>query len=114
MVYLLMLFATPRRKLFRGKVLTMWVRRAIRFFRPRGFGSLDVRGLILRTFQVMVPAFYFDHGSWQILPWLWGIVLYLDDYLTGDEDQWKRFKDWARNKIKWRMELPAPARQETA
>lgn len=35
-------------------------------------------------------------------------VLYLDDYLTGDDEKWKRFKNRVRNKIKWRMHVPQP------
>ena len=34
------------------------------------------------------------------------IALHLDDWLTGDDDEWKRFKEWAANKVKWKMELP--------
>lgn len=44
----------------------------------------------------------------QAIQWTAFIALYLDDYLTGDDDRWKRFKDEARNKVKWLMELPAP------
>lgn len=41
----------------------------------------------------------------------WGgyILMLLDDYLFGDDNSWKKFKEWAGNKIKWKMELPQPA-----
>ena len=42
--------------------------------------------------------------------WFLVIVLYLDDYLFGDDDGKRRW-DWVRNKIKWKMELPEPARR---
>lgn len=35
-------------------------------------------------------------------------ALYLDDYLTGDDERWKRFKE-LKNKVKWRRFRAAPA-----
>jgi hypothetical protein len=34
------------------------------------------------------------------------IVMELDDYLNGDDDDRKRRREWARNKIRWLMDLP--------
>ena len=117
-VYLGVLFATPSRKLYRGKILTMPFRRRIRYFQPRSIGARDGRGFCFRLLQLPVAAavltIFSLNGAWNMVPWLWCIALYLDDYLTGDDERWKRFKDWAGNKVKWRMELPVPARQETA
>lgn len=36
-------------------------------------------------------------------------ALYLDDYFTGDDDDMKKKWQEVRNKIKWKMKLPAPA-----
>jgi hypothetical protein len=42
------------------------------------------------------------------------VCLYLDDYLTGDDDKWRRFWEGVRNKIKWLMKLPQPASEPRA
>lgn len=82
-----------------------------RFFAPGWSPSGLTRGFRTRTRQFMVifcvcvPVTYLT---------LWGavgygasiIALVLDDLLTGDDDRWKRFKDRARNAIRWRMTLP--------
>lgn len=39
------------------------------------------------------------------------ILLYLDDYVTGDDEKWKRFKETLKNAVKWKMPLPARSTQ---
>jgi hypothetical protein len=48
---------------------------------------------------------------WNLVYWPLLVSLYLDDYLTGDDERWHRFKDRARNAVKWRMMLPKVAEQ---
>lgn len=44
----------------------------------------------------------------------WGgyVLMLLDDYIFGDDNNWRRFRGWAGNKVKWRMELPVPVANE--
>ena len=48
---------------------------------------------------------------WPVpLPWWWLIliVLDLDDYVNGDDDdRWRKLREGAKNRVKWLMELPA-------
>jgi hypothetical protein len=39
------------------------------------------------------------------------ILLEMDDYLNGDDDDRKRRWEGVKNKVKWLMELPAPAKE---
>lgn len=115
-IYQILIFATPRRCLFRGKILTWWIRK--RIFRPSARSRYDTSGLLLRTVQIMVVCgglfFVVSQLVANVLGWIWCIGLYVDDYLTGDDDKWKRFKGWVGNKVKWKMELPTPPVRETA
>lgn len=44
----------------------------------------------------------------QAVYWLPLLLLWVDDWLTGDDDRWNRFKSRARNAVKWKMALPVP------
>lgn len=104
-VLLCVAFLPGRRRLFRGKVFTMWMRRLAA--RPGMLAS----GFAIRLLQICAGGLLFQDllGSGQ--DWVWFVALYADDYLTGGDDQGKRFKGWARNKVKWLMQLPAPEQQ---
>jgi len=41
-------------------------------------------------------------------------ILYIDDVLFGDDDQTKKRWESVKNRIKWKMELPAPIEGEVA
>lgn len=85
-----------------------------RFFAPGYSPSGVTRGFRTRrrqtdvVFAVCIPA-SFVTGWGGVAYGASLLALILDDLLTGDDDRWKRFKDRARNAIRWRMTLPAPA-----
>lgn len=90
-------------RLYKGRLLTAWIRRRVRLLQGGAtcrISQIIGIGVLTRTFPAGIQ-------------WIAFIALYLDDYLTGNDDRWKRFKDEAHNKVKWLMELPAPpVRQE--
>lgn len=55
-------------------------------------------------------------GYWLLLPdwallhalYLSAILVELDDYVNGGDDDRRKRREWACNKIRWLMELPAP------
>lgn len=104
LVIFFVVFMVPAKKQFRGKMLTVPIRKMVRFF--------DRHPFVLRITQLEaqgLPTQYVFHASDRMI-WvvggLWIAALCIDDYLTGDDDSWRKFKDWARNKVKWRMQLP--------
>lgn len=75
--------------------------------------ALAVCGL---AWIVLMPLGYWEGGgepNWPRILGLAGIGVsqlpYVDDLLTGGERPW-RLPSWARNRVKWRMALPAPPR----
>jgi hypothetical protein len=106
-IYLSLALTIPKRRLFRGRILTMPIRRRVRWFAPpptggKVHGYRDGRGFRLRVIQLCLVC------GLVIAGWVGCIVLFVDDWLTGGEDGWRRFKGWAGNRVKWLMELPAP------
>ena len=114
LLYLLCCFMVPNRKLQRGYI---W--RTLRKLPPfRRWPRDDLWHQFLR-FQV-VFVFWFTlidiispggignqrHPLHNLISWGFFIVLMLDDYVNGDDDNIRRLFKWAKNKIKWAMELP--------
>lgn len=101
-------------RLGRGRIT-----RALRFLPPKVvFSPPWVR--LSRYFLLAIcagPIEQLAGGIWldaDVVYWVGCIVLLLDDYLTGDDDRWRRFWEAVRNKVRWLMELPAPAEPTTA
>jgi hypothetical protein len=101
----------------KGRVLSrpLWRFRPFRYGVYRGWdGGIRASGVrmlqIWALIAVYVPACFFL-GAAITVPtyWLLIIALYMDDYVTGDDERWKRFKQWARNKLRWRMVLSEQA-----
>lgn len=91
------------RNYMRGKYLTMPLRN--RF--PRVFNNWWCR--MIQIFSLLFSYFViaaFWHGA-AYLYFISLMALAIDDYFADDEDK-KRFKEWVRNKVKWKMELPKP------
>jgi hypothetical protein len=91
-----------------GRIFSRWLHR---WFRDRfvlRMFQITVIGLLLAGAQVIFGQVGTALGN--LIFWGCYAMLFLDDYLTGDDDNWRRFKEWAKNKIKWKMPLPAPAR----
>lgn len=95
----------------RGRFLSrpLW---RFRLFAPRVHPWGDVIASYTRVKQMFVMIPVYCVAALFLRPWhmiYFGILIarYMDDYLTGDDDQWRRFKSWARNKIKWKTPLPA-------
>lgn len=97
----------------KGRILTrpLW---RFRPFRPP-VSRLSGRPVysVVRTKQIIVlaivelpTAFLMDTPYLSPIGATILVSLYLDDYFTGDDDRWKRFKDAVRNAIKWKMRLP--------
>lgn len=69
-----------------------------------------IRFLIVYVALYVVAQFVMDDNEF-ILPYTVIIVLCMDDYLNGDDDTKRKQREWARNKIKWLMELPSPPQE---
>lgn len=92
------------------------------------FGRKSGKGKLTRLYAKLVRKSYWPPTAfrtfWQLLPmltvelsliwlpeqtfryiagtyWIIVIVLYMDDYFFGDDDQWKRRWEATKNKIKW-------------
>lgn len=95
------------RRVYRGRFLTEPL--------ARKFGILNVLVRITQIGFMLVSVTILSvlerHGHPAFFYGVVSFALYLDDYLTGDDDRWKRFKDAVRNKVKWRMRLPVFAPQ---
>lgn len=114
-------------------LLTLFVQFVVTIGFPRRFGN---GRLLTRPMMQLIPHFprhrsgaryLFRMGQLTVFgvaknvsglpePILWSIfiALYLDDYMTGDDDQWKRRWEAVRNKVKWLMELPRLPQPGTA
>jgi hypothetical protein len=93
------------RNIGKGKYITMPLRRAL----PKIFDHMWCRLfqiLLLIGIQLMIDAVMHGHLGFYLYC-VGMIALYLDDYLSDDDDR-KKFWDMVRNKIKWKMELPKP------
>jgi len=92
----------------RGKFFT----RPLRKWFPRvfnnGFCRLFQITIIFVVFETLRHGFGVPEHIAGPLYFLMVIILYLDDYFT-DHDDYKKFGDAVRNKIKWKMKLTAPA-----
>lgn len=101
------------RKIFRGRIFTRPVTKFFRrFCRPLSHG-LTVR-LLQLTIVGDLLVFFVPGGRFVEKNHVWFALLYLDDWATGDDDEWNRFKEWCRNRVKWLMELPAPPVEDAA
>jgi hypothetical protein len=119
-VYSVSIAIVPFVRQFRGKILTMPIRRRVRCFRIEALvGRRDRRGFMLRMVQIFVLSLVnfvgISDAVATVIYWLGASAFFVDDYLTGDDDRWKRFTDAVRNKVSWKMLLPAPVKvRETA
>ena len=99
----------------RGKILTRPLIRLLRLpendYLVRNFVRASQVFVLLIWLSVMVFTHAMSRDKRMFIYFTLVTALYLDDYLTGDDDKWKKFKDAVRNKIKWKMELPQPARE---
>lgn len=100
---LLAQFIVPDSRVFRGRVLTGSMQRVVRWRRTDHRGRWLFRviqiGTVIAAFLVGLLPLHLEQGI--------VVALYLDDYLTGDDDRRRRFRDAVRNKVKWLMQLPA-------
>jgi hypothetical protein len=87
----------------RGKILTMPLRKRVKFFDSEWCRTKQIFVLIV----INIPVSLFVHFSTYIYFFII-IALFLDDYFTNDDDMKKWWME-VRNKIKWKMELPQPA-----
>lgn len=99
-----------QRKTERGTATMKDVNRSVRllhmlFSSPSQFRFWQVVALF-----TVIP---FDEIVINIYPGLFYyslLALYLDDWLTGDIDKWKRRWQSLKNKIKWKVFVPSPVR----
>lgn len=101
-----------------GKGLISRLLAKLRVFGKRPFEASRWWGRRIRQLLAMYATLFALYiGPWfdtdDLTPcyvfWAVFIILYLDDYLFGDDDNFKRFWEGVRNRIKWKMELPEPA-----
>lgn len=116
-VGLLSLLRTPRYwpRWTKGRVVTRPAARILRVPTPtvRFFTVLISTSLCVAGLAVAAASQVLACGVCQITGNLIYVVVFTDDLLTGgDEKRWKRWKSKARNAVRWRMKLPAPARPQ--
>lgn len=107
---LISMLAVPDSKEQRGYI---W--RVVRKIPPwryiRG-SSHDARFARFMLLAIFSAVFWHSVGLRGDRPWQATyatlIVLYVDDYVNGGDDDHRKLYEWARNKIKWKMALPAP------
>lgn len=88
----------------KGKYITMPLKHKF----PKIFNNTWCRliQILLLVWMEIVLQWPLGHKSFYL--YCFGMIaLYLDDYLSDDDDR-KKFWDTVRNKIKWKMELPKP------
>lgn len=95
----------------RGR-LTRMLRRVLPW-RPLWSTSLRLRifRVVSVVLAIIVPlSLQFPHArfiSTGYVTWFTAAAFAVDDYLTGNDDKWRRFWRGARNKVRWLMRLPA-------
>lgn len=114
-LYFMALFFVPKAKVHKGygwSFLRRWIYpwKWIPAVYPDWREPLHSLGRLLALGCLLWPlAFFQDEG------WVWFylaiIVLALDDYVNGDDDDRKKRHEWVKNKIKWLMQLPAPPQE---
>lgn len=115
MLWILVRIVKPTRKDQKGytwrllKKLSPWS--LIKVDNSDALGSIfrrTFRWLIMYIFVALLTALVFDGHMEEITRYMILILIELDDYVNGDDDDRKRRWDWVKNKIKWKMELPQP------
>lgn len=102
-----------RYRIGKGRILTrpLW---RFRLFRPYVCpftgqilaGNSRLGQLLIGTPIQLSLVFFVGSAALSSVWWILLAAFYLDDYVTGDDDRWRRFKSFARNLFRWRMELP--------
>ena len=93
------------RRLFRG-VLTRKMCSLVYGTNARQW-PVDFQCLSIRLLQVVLLAVLSYTLLSSLAFWLLQAGLYLDDLLTGDDDdRWRRRWESLKNKVKWKMRLP--------
>lgn len=94
-----------------GKIFSRWLRRKLKWQRAniRMSQIVAVSAIELGAQEAFGIR---DHIQFGIF-WSVYILLFVDDYLTGDDDQTKRFLNWVKNKIRWKMYLPQTASESS-
>lgn len=111
---LVLLVGVYRRRWAKGRLITAPLARRLR--KP----ALEARTLTLFCMSVLFVAIV---GASLATRGVIGVVgpmvvnglyaaIFADDLLTGDDARWRRWKSRARNAVRWRMKLPAPARPQ--
>lgn len=113
-VFVVVVRALPNRRFARGRILTMPLRRRSSWLNGHPYACRYVVqggtvGLVAILLTPLVSLTTEDFVYWVPI-----LLLWIDDWATGDDDKWKRLKGAARNAVKWRMVLPAPQRARTA
>lgn len=76
------------------------------------FQRLTTRMSQLLAWGMVAAALHYGPAKWDVpdaIYWPVAAIPYIDDVLTGDDDdRWKRRWQAVKNKLKWRMVLPAP------
>jgi hypothetical protein len=88
-----------RDRVAKGRVLTrpLW---RFRFFAPHhrrlGVGVVRVKQVLILAAPVTAVSYARVWGYAGIVYAAVVVALYLDDYLTGGDDEWRRFLEWLR------------------
>lgn len=90
-------------KIFKKRVKSQFGRHSARYY------------LWLLAFWLMFRPSWFSYTRIWDAFWAVAALFIVDDYIFGKDDTWKKLWAGAKNKIKWKMDLPPePARQEVA
>lgn len=117
----IVLLATRPERLCRGLVTRMMARIPGLgwFFRlnstsmfPLAFGTAK-RALFVAIVSELAIRPLSDPTVAELFYYLMVTLLFLDDYVTGGDDDWRKRWQEVRNKVKWKMELPQPATERS-
>lgn len=116
-IYWATIWIVPTERLCKG-LFTRYVLKRLppkRWWTPGSTGHM-YRYMLWWGITIVLEYGYprFGVKTWALLFWGPVILVVLDDYFFGDDDAWKRRWEGVKNKIKWKMDLPEPVRQEVA
>lgn len=102
-IYIVLIFLVPPQKIAQGHLLSRWLRRAVRL-RPFPFRFSQI--MVATAARGAIETFTDGtDGLGRALFWTYVIGIFLDDYLSDDDEPW-----WKRAVGKVKLRMPAPVK----
>lgn len=104
LTYFALCIGTPNRLLGRGRIFSRWLRRLVHISPPMLFRLWQI--IMLGGLVVLPLDVFVSNGVSNVVGWLVSSALFLDDLLTGDDNdpKWR----WLTGKVK--LKMPAPVK----